>query len=57
MTCKHKFSPRYSQKYPKWFTTLVDAVVLGGGKWNADYPRREEIYECDVCVKCGVTTA
>ena len=47
--CKHKFQPRYSRRYPQWFNDFIKA---GTGDMTG-HPRMENVYECDVCVRCG----
>lgn len=53
MTCKHKFQPRYDQKFPDFMLEIVKQ----NRQLSMDLPDREIIYVCDVCVKCGLRTA
>jgi len=55
-SCKHKFKPRYSEKY----TTIVEELnkpesrvtEIKGGVSDEPY-LKEKIYIHDICVKCG----
>jgi len=45
---KHKFEGRYSRKFPDYFSEY--GMRMKGN--NVDQVK-EDIYICDVCVKCG----
>jgi len=51
---KHKFQPRYSEKW----TTAVEEVIRSGvtniESGNATPYLKEKTYVHDVCVKCGM---
>lgn len=46
---QHRFEPRYSDREPEF----VLAIVKQGGSFNGQIIM-ERIYECDVCVRCGL---
>jgi len=51
--CKHKFRPRYSRRVPEYATLLAKRAAEKGGKFQVANLETEEVYECDVCIRCG----
>lgn len=49
-TCKHRFKPRYSEKTPAWVNELLPRMTHAQ---TLPMPKMEQIYECDICIRCG----
>ncbi|KKL82130.1 hypothetical protein LCGC14_1987890 [marine sediment metagenome] len=51
--CKHKFQPRYSRKWTSDVQEAATTKCAWSGLDGRSY-LKEEMYVCDICIKCGV---
>ena len=54
--CKHKFKPRYNEKWSNPLKDMLCSPNLSKIRGSADTEPylQEKIYVCDVCIKCGM---